>query len=59
MPYPQNNKPTILVVDDDISRLKYFSMSLRKMDYHVLSATCVDEAQTLILKKGILHIDES
>jgi len=57
MTYPQNNKPTILAVDDDISGLKYFSMSLRKMDFHVLSATGVDEAQAIILKKGILQID--
>ena len=57
MSYPQNNKASILVVDDDISGLKYFSMCLRKLDYHVFSATSVDEAQAMIVEKGIIHID--
>lgn len=57
MIYPQDNKPTILVVDDDLSGLKFFSMCLKKMDYHVFSATSVDEAQAVIEAEGILEFD--
>lgn len=50
-------KPTVLVVDDDLSGLAYFSLSLKKNNFQVITAQSVGEAKKAINKVGIGRID--
>ncbi len=49
--------PTVLVVDDDASGLTFLAISLTKLNYRVLTAESVSEAQAAIRGAGIEKID--
>ena len=56
-PFREDRKPTILVVDDDPSGLSFFRLSLKRLNYRVLTAQSVREAQSKIRGEGIDKID--
>lgn len=53
----KNTKPKVLVVDDDYAGLEFLVISLEILNYNVIKATCVDEAQKTILDAGIDTFD--